>query len=74
MHLFQVQLWRPDNHSRATNELKFSEFAQNSDFFELESAKAVTGRQCPHSGEGEDFLARRSSYFYENGHYSGTKS
>ena len=25
-----------------------------------ESARAVTGRQCPHSGEGEDLLTRRS--------------
>ena len=24
-----------------------------------ESARAVTGRQCPHGGVGEDFLARR---------------
>ena len=23
-----------------------------------ESARAVTGRRCPHSGVGEDFLAR----------------
>ena len=28
-----------------------------------ESARAVTGRQCPHSGEGEDFLARRPCFF-----------
>ena len=39
-----------------------------------ESARAVTGRQCPHSGEGEDFLTRWPSFFYENGHNSGTKS
>ena len=25
-----------------------------------ESAKAVTGRRCPHSGVGEDLLARRT--------------
>ena len=24
-----------------------------------ESAKAVTGRRCPYSGEGEDFLTRQ---------------
>ena len=30
-----------------------------------ESTKAVTGRQCPHSREGEDFLTRRPSFFYE---------
>ena len=28
-----------------------------------ESARAVTGRQCPHSGVGEDFLARRPGFF-----------
>ena len=39
-----------------------------------ESARAVTGRRCPHSGEGEDFLMRRLAFFYEIGHNSGTKS
>ena len=39
----------------------------------VESARAVTGRRCPHIGEGEDFLTRRLSFFYENGHNSGTK-
>ena len=40
-----------------------------------ESAWAVTGRQGPHSGVGEDFLARRPGfYFCENGRYSETKS
>ena len=29
-----------------------------------ESARAVTGRQCPHSGEGEDFLTRRPGFFF----------
>ena len=28
-----------------------------------ESARAVTGRQCPHSGVGEDFLARWPVFF-----------
>ena len=28
-----------------------------------ESARAVTGRRCPHSGVGEDFLARRPVFF-----------
>ena len=28
-----------------------------------ESARAVTGRQCPHSGEGEDFLTPQPSFF-----------
>ena len=31
-----------------------------------ESARAVTGRQCPHKGEGEDFLTRQLGFFYEN--------
>ena len=40
-----------------------------------ESARAVTCRQCPHSGEGEDFLAHQPGFFlYENGLNSGTKS
>ena len=30
-----------------------------------ESARAVTGRQCPHSGEGEDFLTGRPDFFTE---------
>ena len=29
-----------------------------------ECARAVTGGQCPHSGEGEDFLTRRPSLFF----------
>ena len=37
-------------------------------------ARAVTGRLCPHSGVGEDFLARRPVFFYENDSSSGTKS
>ena len=28
-----------------------------------ESARAVTGRRCPHSGVGEDFLALRLCFF-----------
>ena len=28
-----------------------------------ESTRAVTGRQCPHSGEGEDFLMRQLVFF-----------
>ena len=39
-----------------------------------ESARAVTGRRCPHSGEGEDFLTRQPGFFYENGCNSGTES
>merc|ERR1719500_1543173 len=39
-----------------------------------ESARAVTGRRCPHSGVGEDFWARRPGSPYENGRNSETKS
>ena len=28
-----------------------------------ESARAVTGRQCPHNGEGEDFLTGQPDFF-----------
>ena len=30
-----------------------------------ESARAVTGRRCPHSGRGEDFLSRQPDFFME---------
>ena len=30
-----------------------------------ESIRAVTGRQCPHSGEGEDFLTGQLNFFME---------
>ena len=30
-----------------------------------ESARAVTGRWCPHSGRGEDFLSRQPDFFTE---------
>ena len=39
-----------------------------------ESARAVTGRRCPHSGEGEDFLTGQLNFFYENCCNSGTES
>ena len=40
-----------------------------------ESASAVTGRRCPHSGEGEDFLTHQPGFFfYKNGCSSGTES
>ena len=29
-----------------------------------ESARAVTGRRCPHSGEGEDFLTHQPGFFF----------
>ena len=28
-----------------------------------ESARAVTGRRCPHSGEGKDFLSCQLDFF-----------
>ena len=39
-----------------------------------ESARAVTGRPCPHSGEGEDFLMGQLIFFYENCCNSATES
>ena len=30
-----------------------------------ESAMAVTGRRCPHSGRGEDFLSRQPDFFLD---------
>ena len=30
-----------------------------------ESARAVTGRRCPHSGRGENFLSRQPDFFTE---------
>ena len=30
-----------------------------------ESARAFTGRRCPHSGKGEDFLTGQSDFFTE---------
>ena len=30
-----------------------------------ESARAVTGRRCPHSGRGEDFFSRQPDFFTE---------
>ena len=30
-----------------------------------ESARAFTGRRCPHSGKGEDFLSRQQDFFTE---------
>ena len=40
----------------------------------FESARAVTGRRCPRSGEGEDFLTGQPEFFYENCCNSGTES
>ena len=41
---------------------------------EAESARAVTGRRCPHSGKGEDFLTGQLNFFYGNCCNSGTES
>ena len=38
-----------------------------------ESARAVTGRRCPHSGVGEDFFCVSAVFFYKNGSNSETK-
>ena len=43
-------------------------------FLSAESARAVTGRLCPHSGEGEDFLTGQPDFFYENCCNSRTES
>ena len=44
--------------------------------FVTESARAVTGRRCPHSavGRGKTFWRVNQVFVYENGHNSGTKS
>ena len=39
-----------------------------------ESARAVTGRRCPHSLKGEDFLTSPPGFFYGNSCNSGTES
>ena len=39
-----------------------------------ESARAVTGRWCPQSGAGEDFLAHGLVFFYGSSRNSETKS
>ena len=39
-----------------------------------QNTRAVTGRRCPHCGVGEDFLARRPFFFYENGRNLETKT
>ena len=39
-----------------------------------ESARSVTGRRCPHSGEGEEFLSLQPDFFNENCCNSGTES
>ena len=41
---------------------------------EAESARAVTGRRCPHSGEREGFLTGQPGFFYKNCCISGMES
>ena len=44
-------------------------------FFNCQArARAFTGRQCPHSGRGEDFLTGQPDFFYGNSCNSGTES
>ena len=38
-----------------------------------ESAGAVTGRRCPHSGEGEDFLMGQLNFFTKTAEFSERK-
>ena len=58
--------------TRAPTPLRFSEPFQFSSprakraglkGLRAESARAVTGRQCPHSGEGKDFLMGQLNFF-----------
>ena len=39
-----------------------------------ESARAVSGRRCPHSGKGEDFLTGQPDFFNRNSCNFGTES
>ena len=39
-----------------------------------ESARAVTGRRCPHSGKGENFFYRSAGFFYGSSCNFGTES
>ena len=39
-----------------------------------ESARAVTGRRCPHSGKWEDFLTGQLNFVYGNSCNSVTES
>ena len=56
------------------NDSESNSLRESSTGLRAESARAVTGRRCPHSGEGEDFLTHRVFSFYENGCNSGTES
>ena len=38
---------------------------QNNLYSLVQPARAVTGRRCPHSGKGEDFLSRQPDFFTE---------
>ena len=52
-----VTTTRPDMNNRLTPEGNYPKGLR------AESARAVTGRRCPHSGEGEDFLSRQPDFF-----------
>ena len=47
--------------------LQFDNFACKSSLSSprAEGARAVTGRRCPHSGKGEDFLTGQPDFFTE---------
>ena len=53
---------------------KYTRYDKRSFILRTESARAVTGRRCPQSGEGEDFLTGQPDFFYENCCNSGTES
>ena len=76
-HFRQLRTWVHDNHCYLGIK---SDTGQHSQFLRClsspraSSARAVTGRRCPHRGMGEDFLARRPGSPHENGRNSETKS
>ena len=45
--------------------MSFSTSKTSSKGLRAESARAFTGRRCPHSGKGEDFLSRQPDFFTE---------
>ena len=48
-----------DNHLLSTWSLSIIHYPRG---LHAKSARAVTGRRCPHSGEGEDFLTRQRGF------------
>ena len=53
----------PSRQREQTSILRRSRNASSSP--RAESTRAVTGRRCPHSGRGEDFLSRQPDFFTE---------